>query len=716
MFIDSKMSMRMLFVALMLFAAVAIGVPAAFAETAAKGTGFEKTSIIEFTNNDTVEINTVRIWLGKDIGDFKSFKTEKGWTGTKSAEGLLIFTSSKPLKPGESVKFGIKTEVGNPAINWRTLDTRGNELTTGRTEIGKPVQDTSIQTPKDTPQTPVAPAAPTNLDSAKFRIIPESPKNGDEIRVIGEGFPPNSHFNFLIDNEKLDDFSSDGSGNVLGRAKIPLNKQEGRVEFALSDDQGQKKTLSIRIVGGENIATVPSTQKLVVNPGSNIFGPGDTATVSGMAKPGSAVAITAKDASGKKIYEAVAQVDSQGKWSHETVIPPDAELGTRTIEFTNGQETITKTISISVTKTIRITPSSIRYEPGDRMLFNGTASTTQPVEIFIKDPIGKEIYSDILTVNETGTINFGFQTTQTSTKGTYVVIATQGQDSEILRIGLGEAPSEQLVAKFDKLNYASTETARLTIQGPAKAAVSLLIIDPSDRAKLTDSVTLGLDGRKDYEINLSGYKSGVYSVVLKYLKSQVSEVFAVGLSTGSGEIKLQATKQTYLLGEGMLLLGSSKPNVLIKLEMYDPSGELIKRKEVFTDKEGKFSEGTFRIPADAKQGMWVVRGTSGPNYAETKVEVVGTVEQAFVVNVDKSTPYRSGDLVKIVGAGGGKTQTVIVTMFDPKGAKYAELNTFSTSTGSFQITWKVPGSIDPGEYKIVAKLGNDNAETKLTIQ
>lgn len=710
------MRARNIALSLALFVAI-IAMPAAFADTVAKGTGFEKTSIIEFTNNDSVEINTVRIWLGKDIGDFKSFKTEKGWTGTKSAEGLLIFTSANPLKPGDSVKFGIKTEVSNPAINWRTLDTSGNELTTGRTEIGKPSQaPPPPPPPKDEPQDPVTPVTVANMDNAKFRIIPESPKNGDEIRVVGEGFPANSHFNFLIDNEKLDDFSSDSSGNILGRAKIPINKQEGRVEFALADDRGVKKTVSIRIESAGDTSVAPSTQKLVINPGSDIFGPGDTASVSGTAKPGTTVAITAKDASGNKIYEAVAPVDSQGRWSHETVIPPDAELGTRTIEFSNGQETITKTISISVTKTIRVTPTATRYEPGDKMLFNGTASTTHPVEIFIKDPIGKEIYSDILTVNETSTINFGYQTTQTSMKGTYVIIATQGQDSEILRIGLGEAPSEQIVARFDKLNYATTETARLTIQGPAKAAVSLLIIDPSDRAKLTDSVTLGLDGRKDYEINLNGYKSGVYTVVLKYLKSQVSEVFAVGLSTGSGEIKLQATKQTYLLGEGMLLLGSSKPNVLLKLEMYDPTGELIKRKEVFTDKEGKFSEGTFRIPADAKQGIWVIRATSGPNYAESKIEIVGTADQTFVVNVEKSTPYRSGDLVKIIGAGGGKTQTVVVTLFDPKGAKYADLSTFSTSTGSFQITWKVPGSIDPGQYKIVAKLGNESAETTFTIQ
>ena len=52
----------------------------ASAETNAKSTNFEKTTLVEFTNNDASEIQTVRMWLGKDSGEFKSFKSEKGWT------------------------------------------------------------------------------------------------------------------------------------------------------------------------------------------------------------------------------------------------------------------------------------------------------------------------------------------------------------------------------------------------------------------------------------------------------------------------------------------------------------------------------------------------------------------------------------------------------------------------------------------------------------
>ena len=61
------------------------------------------------------------MWLGGDAS-FQSFKTETGWTGTKSPQGVLIFTTVEPLKPGEIVKFGVKTDIEKPGINWRVLD------------------------------------------------------------------------------------------------------------------------------------------------------------------------------------------------------------------------------------------------------------------------------------------------------------------------------------------------------------------------------------------------------------------------------------------------------------------------------------------------------------------------------------------------------------------------------------------------------------------
>lgn len=694
------------------FTALAAMLPGAFADTAVKGTGFESTAIIEFTNNDTVEINTVRIWLASNAGDFKSFKTEQGWIGTKSASGLLVFTTTQPLKPGEAVKFGIKTEITDPGINWRTTDVNGNDLTTGKIFIE---QESPTDTSKTEPPDTVQPAK-TDFASAQFRIIPEDPKNGDDIRVVGDGFPSNTSLDFLIDGVKLESFTSDESGKILGRAKIPTDKQAGRVEFTLTDNKGNDKPLSIRLGQADSVMASSDMQQLTLTGGTNVVGPGDTATVSGTARPGTTVSITARDEAGNKIYEVAVPVNSQGNWSHETVIPPDTPNGIRTVEITNEQDVLTKTISITSTKTVHIMSPQTRYEPGATMFFNGTAEPGKHVEMAIKDPNGKEVFSQFLTVDTSGTLSFEYKTDQSSLKGTYVVIATQEQDTDILRIGLGAAPSGQIIGKFDKMNYATIDTAKLSLQGEARATISILILDPSDKVILTDSTVLGLDGKKDYEIKLSGYKSGVYSTELRYQGTAVKETFAVGLQTSSGPIQMQTTKQTYLLGDSILLLGKTNSNVLLRLEMYDPDGEINKRKDIFTDKDGRFSDDTFKIPPDAMQGTWTLRATSGSNHIESKINVVGTITQAFVISVDRPEPYHVNDIVTITGDGGPKSQTVILTIYDSDNTKITELNTYATNIGSFKLDWPVPTDAESDTYKAVAKIGNAVAETTFVVE
>lgn len=682
------------------------------AQTLAKSTSFEKTTLIEFTNNESTGIQTVKMWLGKDSGTFKSFKTESGWTGTKTVQGVLVFSTTDLLAPGETVKFGIKTEIAGPGINWRTTDSAGTELSIGKTLPGEKPQPSGDVTPPTNQDTiPVQ-----TMDSATFKIIPESPKNGDSIRIVGEGFPRNTALNFMIDNESLEDFQTDDKGHLLGTAKIPLNKEADRVDLSLVDNSGHKKTISIRIGHADTTAPTHNVKKLTVDKVTEIVEPGQKVSVSGTGKAGGSVKITAKDAAGTKLYEAVIPIDNQGNWAGETVVPLDAPLGTRTIEFSDGIDTITKIISVSVSKTIRLTSSAIKYSPGDMLLFNGTAKPDQPLQITINDPIGKEIHSDILQVNGSGTVSFGYQTTLDSKKGTYAVLASQGDETEIIRIGLGELPSQQIIAKFDKLNYASTETAKITIEGPAKSTISLLIIDPSDKVKLTEGITLGIDGSKVHDLDLTGYKSGVYTAVFKYTQSETQVIFSVGLQTTSGPVLMQTTKATYLPGDTILVLGSTNANALLSLEMSDLDGKIIKQKDIFSDKDGKFSDGTFRVPSDAKEGTWMIKAKSGANYADAKFTVAGTTEKTFTVNVDKTTPYHGGNIITISATGGGKSQTAVVNILDSKNVEIEELTITTTKDGSIQTLWTIPVGTEPGKYTVKATVGGQTAQTTFDLQ
>ena len=92
-------------------------------EVTATSIGFEDSTILELKNSrgSTGDIDTVRIWLSGD-NEFKSFKTEEGWMGKNTPQGVIIFTSQNEIAPGQSVKFGIKTVENNPVINWKALD------------------------------------------------------------------------------------------------------------------------------------------------------------------------------------------------------------------------------------------------------------------------------------------------------------------------------------------------------------------------------------------------------------------------------------------------------------------------------------------------------------------------------------------------------------------------------------------------------------------
>ena len=689
------------------------------AETSVKSTSFEKTSLVEFINNDSTPIQSVKMWLGNDGSSFLTFKSEKGWTGQKTPQGVLVFSSVEPLKMGQSVKFGMKTDTEKPGINWRTIDSSGNEISTGKvfpspvTSPKNPPNNQASNPSKSNQGTDNTPKS-TGFDSAVFRIVPENPKNGDDIRIIGDGFSPNLDLDFLINENKVQEFKTNENGYLVGRSKIPATIDTGRVDLSLADAAGHKKTVSIRISSSEPIAQ--TTKRLTITQVNGIAEPGQKISVNGTAMPDSSIKITVKDPLGVKIYEAVVKTDNRGIWSYQTTIPQDAPLGSRQVDISDGIDTITKTISVSLSSTIKINSSSLAYSPGDRFVFNGTAKSGQTVQVTINDPIGKEVFSEVITPDSSGLFNFEYQTTQSSPKGTYAVFAMQGESNYVQRVGLGGLPTPQIVAKLDKLNYDSADKAKITILGAPKSAATIIIIDPGDKIKTTETVTLGLDGSNSHELSLAGFKSGVYTVVVKQLQSQTKLVFSLGLQTVSGTIKAQTTKVEYLPGDGILVLGSSDPNIILSLELKDPDGKVTKHKDIFSDKTGKFSDGTFRVPSDAKQGNWILKVKSGVKFVDIKFTVTGTIEKLFTIKLDKSEPYHSGERMSITGTGGEKSHNVVILVLGSNSTKIQQLETRTTNDGSFKTLWTLPTDIQLGKYTVRANAGQPTAETTFEIQ
>jgi len=279
-----------------------------------------------------------------------------------------------------------------------------------------------------------------------------------------------------------------------------------------------------------------------------------------------------------------------------------------------------------------------------------------------------------------------------------------------------EGPSVPLPLnlEFDKLNYQSTEIAKITITGTPQDVVSLLIIDPFDKPKgETVSITLQSDGIGTHDLVLSGYVSGVYTAVVSKGSSQSSEIFSVGLQTGSGKITITTTKSNYEPGDSILILGDTEANILLTISLIDPDGNEVKVKETFSDKDGNISDGTFRIPTDAISGTWEIKAQSGSNFGITEFTVGSVTNGGLTITVEEGIIPGIGKIltIKVTGAVG----TVEIEIIAEDGEIIETFSVPASSEGEINLPWIIPKDTEPGIYTFKATDAFDSAETTFEI-
>ena len=713
--IMNKSSLRGVFLSIvLLFSITLVLIPSnAYAdEISVESIGLEETVIIEFTNDLDKEINTFRIWVGADF-NFKSFKTEKGWIGEKTPQGVIVFTTSDPIKRGESVKFGVKTDNKNPGINWKAIDTKSQQQGTGKVlpkELPGVVENSKI--------TPVKRADGSGiLSESVFRIIPEKPNVGSSIRVTGDNFGASQDFDFYIGDSKIGSFVTDENGHFMTTMKIPTNQNADRVDFKIKDSQGEEKKISLRIGVVENRIPEIENVKLTIKGIPNVIHRGDFLEISGTGVPNGAITAEITNPDGGIINSRTAEISSKGNWNLEPIIVPlDTPFGKYSAKITDGRENVLKSWTVESDKKIIIAPYNLKFEPGEVMKFNGTALPNKPIEIILEDPQGKELFSDIISVDETGLVEFEYTTSQSSSKGTYTLVATQEKDTEFIFAGLGQLPTIPINLEFDKLNYSPGNKAIISLTGKASEIINLLIIDPSDKPKEDAiSITLRGDGTAEHQLDLTGYSSGVYSAVVSKGTAQSTEIFTVGLQTGSGDIQINTTKLEYAPGDSILILGDTAKNVLLTISLADPDGKIVKEKDTFSNKDGKISEGTFRIPSDGKSGMWTINAKSGSNYDKIEIEVISTVLEGVQITVVKGLNIPGvGDSmqIKIVGV----KQTTAIEIISADGEIIDSLEFIASSGGEINQPWIIPKDTEPGTYTIKVSDAVTSAESTFEIK
>ena len=591
---------------------------AAAADTISASTkGLSNTIILEIINNEnnTSNIKTINVWVSTD-NSFKSFKVEPGWTGNEKANGqMIVFSASKALNPGESVKFGLITDKKTSGINWKAIDENGNTIDKKKVTV-QDITGSPIIFEKETDQTQeFKKSAETTL-----KIFPEKIRIDSHVRLVGTGFDSNQLLQLYINDILFETILADNQGNFKTTITIPSSLGIGVSNFVIIDEFNNTTTTEVKIE--EQLNRFLDTE---LNFGVTSFNQkikaDDTFSVSGSAPPNTGVILTFKNEDGVIEKYRVVNVDSKGVWNFGEVIGADVALGKKTILFQNLTMKLEHSLTIKSTSLINITPQKTQYDPGNTITFIGEAEPNSNLEIIIKNQDRIIIHTDDIMVDATGNVNYKFPTDTGFEHGTYIIIINQGDSSYASLFGVGTPSSQQLIITMNKLNFKTTTNAIINIVGPPLTKISILVTDQSGNEELTSSVTTDLTGHGHGVLNLNSLSAGVYTAIALKGNLQDTTKFSVGLTTGSGQITFSSTKDVYAPGDRVLILGKTGGNAILAISLIDPQNNTIRTQEIFSDSNGQFSN-TFRIPIDAETGIWKIEITSRLDHADTEFNVI----------------------------------------------------------------------------------------------
>jgi hypothetical protein len=675
--------------------------------------GLDETAIITATNNSDNEIKSFRVWLGEEF-NFKSFKTEKGWTGEKNQQGVIIFTSSESVKLNELVKFGLKTDKINPVINWKALDQENKIIDTGIIKLSKLSevnQNSSIELNQNYNN------GISIFSESTFRVIPDKPNPGSTIRIIGDQFAASQKFDFYINAEKIGNFITNSKGNFITTMQIPDIEKEREVDFKIIGYDQIEKKLSVKLGENENRITVNENTRLEIKGMANTVNQGEILEIKGIGIPGKSITIEIINPEKTIINSRITEIDKTGNWKllEPINIPLNAVFGEYSVTVSDGRNHVLKKLNVETNKVIIINPEKIQFDAGELIKFTGTAIPNSPLELILENNLGDEMQSDIIQVPDSGLIEFTYQTTENEDQeGTWTLIATQKNNKEFIYVGYDVLPTIPVNIKFDKTNYKNTEKPIVSLAGKPLEKVSLIIITQSGSIVGSDiMIQLKADGRGEHNLDLSGYVSGIYTAVVKKGGSQNSENFLVGLLSGSGQISSKITQTEYNQGERILLLGNTaNPNSLMSINLIDPDGKEIKTLEIASNAEGMFSEERLKIPSNGKIGLWKITITSGSNLDKMEFNVFSDMKEGMVVKTTER--IIAGDLLRIDIVASHKT-SIQIEISNEEGENVQELMCNTTKEFKCETFWSTPKDTIPGTYTIKAYDAISSNETTFKV-
>ena len=671
--------------------------------------GYENTIIIEFKNESTSKIETIRMWAGGDV-TFKLFKAEPDWAGGKySDDKLLIFTATNALNPGESIKFGLSTNEKVNGINWVALDKNGKEIDTRKTPIQEISQTVSSFAEEEGKALGDVKETGATLYGTK-KFIPEIIRVDSNVRLIGSGFGFEKNLQLYLGETMIKSVKTDNGGNFLTTIFIPETHNIGTYEFLIKDESGNFQSTNINIKESKN-RFLKSTKFEITNIPADI-GYDEKLTISGNAYPHSAIILAFEN--NEKVLEKVRIVTANvnGEWIFEETVDRTEILGEKFVILKNNQDREVKNLTVKSGNIIEISADAERYNLGETVSITGISEPNKSTTIWVKDENKKTLLYDIIMSDGSGNLNFEFVADDTFTAGTYSVIIKQENKSDALLFGINQYPSLAVVALMDGTNFALNSNAILNIVGPNSSKLSITVLDSGDNIKISDHTITSSLGAGKYVIDLDSLPAGIYRAVVGIQNIQDSIKFSVGIEPGSGEITLNIIKDSYAPGESILILGKTGSDARLTIVLLDPSENIITKTEVFSDSAGNFSTYNIGIPSSASTGDWKVTAYSRLDSVSKTILVVtpNLSSEGHLTLQMEETEFNIGDTIMINGDGKSSASRIHVNIIFENGDVIASLETPLTDNGTFEMPWTIPDDVNVGSYTIEIS-DNQNIDT-----
>jgi len=674
--------------------------------------GYENTIIIEFENESTSKIKTIKVWPGGEVV-FTSFKSEPGWGGGKYSDSkLLIFTATNTLNPGELVKFGLVTDKKINAINWKALDRDDNDIDKGKISIQVISETSSDLIEEESKEVEQAKETGGELYGTK-RFIPEQIRAGSDIRLVGDGFGSEKKLKLYLDSTILKSVKTDKQGNFLTTVSISNAYNVGSSEFIIKDEFENIQTTSVNIKESKN--RFLKTSNFEINSIPTEIRYEETLTISGSAYPQSAIIIAFEN--NERVLEKtrVISANTNGEWVFEEMIERTNDLGEKFVIFKNNNNKTTKNLTIKSDYLIQISTSAVRYNAGETVTITGTVEPNNDTTIWIKDQDKKIKHYNVFTSNADGSLNYEFVADDTFSSGTYTVIVKQEDGSDATLFGIGQYPVTVLVALMEKTNFELNSKAILSIVSPALSKLTISILDSNDNIKMTDSITASSIGKNRYAIDLDGFDSGIYRAVISSTNIQDSVKFSIGLESASGPISLVATKSNYSPGESIFVIGNTGNNARVMITLLDPSGNVSATTETFSDSTGGFSTNVIGIPSDGTLGKWKITAHNRLDSNSVEINVSIPTGKNLTLQIEE-TQFSIGDVIIIKGIGQSDSSRIAVKIINESGEEVASLHTPITSSGMFSLPWTVPAGFDTGTYTVTVSDDENTSSFEIFIQ